>query len=146
MYKKNLWIYTRVSTPKQQNSLITQEKLIKERLFKETVYQDYNLKETVSDIGSGGKMQELKNLQQLTHNCNIGDLIAIKNVSRFTRNLDGAINILNFLNNKHVHIYSVLEKIYSSELQFYDKIRAAELELKAYKQRAAFNNKKFNSK
>lgn len=73
----------------------------------------YKLVDVYVDIGSGAKITNRKNFNRLINDCNKGliDIVLVKSVSRFSRNVVDALSSIRKLKDKKVGIYFVNEKI-----------------------------------
>lgn len=112
-FMKNGYIYCRVSSKEQSKydkghtSLEVQEKTIKEYCQKNEI----NVVKCVTEVYSARNMGKMKGLQYLMNIASSGQTIYVYDISRFSRNIQHGLNILDDLSKKNVSIFSVTEKI-----------------------------------
>jgi DNA invertase Pin-like site-specific DNA recombinase len=83
---------------------------------------------TYSDVGSGKFINELMNLGEMVTTINNNTDIIIYSVSRIGRNYDEVKKLINILHKKNCSIYSVTEKLFSTDTKFDDLLKQAERE------------------
>lgn len=122
---KKALVYTRVSTPKQANSLQGQFNYIKDYMRNR-----YELDRSYEDIGSGSDISNF-NINRLKNHNN--SLILIRDISRLGRNSLQVTGLINRLREQNNRIYSIIEGVYDSNPYFLDRIIEAQRQLKVQK-------------
>jgi DNA invertase Pin-like site-specific DNA recombinase len=111
--KNNGYIYVRVSSKKQSEysngntSLEVQEKMCRNYCDETKTH----VLEVVREVYSAKNMDKLKGLQYLLNIAIKGQTIYIYDISRFSRNIKQALNILEESQTKGINIFSVTEKL-----------------------------------
>jgi site-specific DNA recombinase len=111
--KQSAYIYCRVSSKKQSEynqghtSLEVQEK----ECTKYCNEHDYKVIEVVKEVYSAKDMSNLKGLLYLLNIVNPGSTIFVYDLSRFSRNVHHALNILEELQKNNINIFSVTENL-----------------------------------
>jgi len=105
--------YVRISSLSQTNgqSIEVQKSIINE--FGNI--NNININNIYSDVGSGTKMKNLKNLNLLIQENNNCTLLVV-NIDRFSRNLYEGIEYLNILKNKNIILKSIEQNISSDNI------------------------------
>lgn len=107
------YIYCRVSSKSQSKyseghtSLEVQEK----ECTKFCLNNDVKIIETIKESYSARNMNRMVGLKYLLNKANKGQTIYVYDISRFSRNVNDALNILNDLCEKGITVYSITEKI-----------------------------------
>lgn len=112
-FKENGYVYCRVSSKEQSkyneghSSLEVQEEAIKKHCEEKGI----KIMDIVREVYSARNMDKMKGLQHLCDVARPGQTIFVYDVSRFSRNIQHALNLLDDLTKKGVSIYSVSENI-----------------------------------
>jgi len=107
------YIYCRVSSKEQSKyteghtSLEVQEEKIRDHCTENNI----EIIECVREIYSARNMDKMKGLQYLLDIVPAGSTIFVYDISRFSRNIQHALNILDTLSKKNINVYSVSENI-----------------------------------
>ncbi len=72
---------------------------------------DIEIIECVREIYSSRNMDKMKGLQYLLDIVTSGSTIFVYDISRFSRNIQHSLNILDTLSKKNINVYSVSENI-----------------------------------
>ena len=107
------YIYARVSSKNQSNydeghtSLDVQE----QEIYKYCKNNNINVIRVVKEVYSARNMDKLVGLQYLCDIASSGQTIYVYDISRFSRNVHHALNILEELNDRNISVHSVSENI-----------------------------------
>ena len=111
--RKGGYIYCRVSSKEQSkyNKGHTSLEVQEEYIRKYCIENDINVINVVKEVYSAKNMDKMKGLKYLCDISTPGITIYIYDISRFSRNIHQALNILEELNNRNVSVHSVSENI-----------------------------------
>ena len=107
------YVYARVSTAQQNKwqdghtSLLVQEDACK----KKAATEKCTIRETISEVYSAKNMGKMKGLQYILLHARAGDTIFVYDVSRFSRNIQEALCVLDDLAKRNIRVYAVTENI-----------------------------------
>lgn len=107
------YIYCRVSSKEQSkyNEGHTSLEVQEEKIRNHCAENDIEIIECVREIYSARNMGKMKGLQYLLDIVPSGRTIFVYDISRFSRNIQHALNILDTLSKKNINVYSVSENI-----------------------------------
>lgn len=101
-------VYSRISTPNQTSGYSIESQI--NICSKYAKNNNFNIKGYYSDIGSGKKMKNLTELNNIINN--YGNItLLVCNIDRFSRNLEEACNYLKKLDSKNIILYSVEQDV-----------------------------------
>lgn len=112
------YIYGRVSSKKQSeySNGHTSLEIQEQQCLAFATGKDIKIVDCVKEARSGKDMNKLDGLNYLINIASKGQTIFIYDISRFSRNIKQALNILDKLSDKGVNIYSISEKITYTDL------------------------------
>lgn len=86
------------------------------------------IKNTIREIESAYHSKKSRVINSCIEKMEPNECLLVYSVSRFSRNLQEGIVMLNIINSRHAYVYSVSENVYSYEDNFLTLIKSAETE------------------